>query len=262
MKTTSPNEALLQDVWQKIPPEDKRILLADAQSTAISTILILLMFGGSIAVGLKEPWFFWGTFLLLPFLFQVSSSKAWNLAKPKMLVQYTAARATACYYATQAHGHELVPSLQFRGFLGREIPEGSPEETPHDSDDLMTDDNQTLREANPVWVTLFPDSLVMFSEGVAGSRSEFAHSIFDDISLSSQESEDDMEGQKKLSLSVRDQSGSEQRFTLTSNYPASLIACERKLHGALQKKRLIIEQQEQAKLTAIKEGRQSTLSAA
>ena len=256
METISENQALLDDVWQKIPPEEKKHVFTEAQTTGISTALILIMFGAAIAIGLKQPWYFWGSFAVVPFLFQVASAKAWHIAKPRAIIHYTAARATAVYYAQQAKGEQLIPSLQFKGILSREVPEEELEK----EDSFMLEEPEERRAPVPVWVTLFPDSFVMFSETPLGSRKEFACSIFDDISVGSGGFEEDSGEQRKLTISLRNDAGTEQRWTLTSPHAGNLVACERKLQSAIDKRNFALEQSAHAKKAAIQQEIEAALA--
>jgi hypothetical protein len=256
MATISENQALLDDVWQKIPPEEKHHVLTEAQTTGISTALILVTFGAAIAIGLKQPWYFWGSFGVVPFLFQVASAKAWHIGKPRAIVLYTAARATAVYYAQQAKGEELIPSLQFKGVLSRELSE----EELGKEDSFMQEGLEERRAPVPVWVTLFPDSFVMFSETPLGSRKEFACSIFDDISIGSEGFEEDSGEQRKLTISLRNEAGTEQRWTLASQHTGNIVACERKLQSAIEKRNFALEQAAHSKKAAIEQEIQAALA--
>lgn len=254
METLSENDALLLDVWQKIPPEEKTGLVSEAQAAAISTVVILLMFAWGIAVGLEQPWYLWGSFCVVPFLFQIASSKAWRVVRPRAIVQYTAARATAVFYATQAQGQELVPTLQFKGTLERESFEGAEEQ----EDSFLPHQSEQRRGPVPVWITLFPDSLVMFSETSTGSRKEFACSIFDELSVTPEGFDDEVD-QRKLTLSLRSKDGNEHRWALRSQHASHLTACERKLQNAIEKRNFILEQSANVKRTAIKDQIQAAL---
>lgn len=256
METISENQALLDDVWQKIPPEEKQAVFTDAQTIGISTALILIMFGAAIAIGLHQPWFFWGSFAVVPFLFQVASAKAWNMAKPRVIVHYTAARATAVYYAQQVGGQNLLPSLQFKGILSREVSEEELEK----NDSFMQEEGEERRPPVSVWVTLFPDSLVMFSETPLGSRKELACSIFEELSIGTDVGDEDSGEQRKLTISLRNDEGAEQRWILTSSHTGNLVACERKLQSALEKRNFALEQSAQAKKAAIEQEIQAALS--
>jgi hypothetical protein len=254
METNSVNEALLQDIWQKIPPEEKTEVVSRAQSTAISAILVVLMFGWAMAVGMREQWYFWGTFLIVPFAFQVATSKAWHALKPKLIVEYTAARATACFYAQQANGHHLIPSTQFRGLLERQFSDDQ-----HPESDLSEERKEEPRGPVRVWITLFPDSLVMFSETPFGSQREFAHSFSEDISVSTEEMEEDFGDQRRLMLSVRDEAGAERRWVLSSKHAPQLTICQRKLLGAMERRQFLVAQASLAKQNAIKQEIQAAL---
>ena len=256
METSSENEALLADVWQKIPPEEKADLVAEAQATAISTVAILLMFAWGTAVGLHQPWFLWGAFCVVPFLFQVASAKAWNVVRPRAIVEYTAARATAIFYAKQARGEALVPTLQFKGTLERE----SSGDISQEDEDFLMDNAQEKRGPVPVWVTLFPDSLVMFSEGPDGSKKEFACSVFEDLSVSPEAFDDNDLAQRRLGILLRTSDGAENRWTLKSRNASHLSACERKLQNAIEKRNFLLEQASHAKQNAIREEIQAALA--
>lgn len=257
METSPNNQVLLDDVWQKIPPEEKLQLLAKAQSTGISTIFVLLMFTASMAVGLKSPWIFWGSFFAVPFIFQMAAAKAWRIVKPRALVEYTAARATASVYAHDVDGHDLNPILVFKGTLERAVQEDA-----ELSSDSFIEEEQHRGQV-PVWVTLFPDSFVMFSESPYGSRKEFACSIFDDLSVTSEGMDDVTASDKRIFVTLKNKGGSESQWTLRSEYPASLVACERKLNTAIEKRNFLMEQAAQAKRTTASLARteaQATLS--
>jgi hypothetical protein len=254
METNSVNEALLQDIWQKIPSEERAAVVSQAQSTAISTILVVLMFGWAMAVGMREQWFFWGTFLIVPFAFQVATSKAWHSLKPKLIVEYTAARAAACFYAQQANGEYLVPQAQFKGVL-----EHAGSENPATEEELSPDRPDEPRGPVPVWITLFPDSLIMFSETPFGSQREFAHHFSEDISVGTEELDEDFGGLRRLIISVRDETGEERRWGLTSKYNAQLTACQRKLLSAMERRQALAEETALAKQNAIKQEIQAAL---
>ena len=256
METNSVTEALLLDIWQKIPPEEKKELASRAQSTAISTVLVVLMLGWAMAVGMREQWYFWGTFLIVPIAFQVATSKAWHALKPKLIVEYTAARATACFYAQQAKAAHMVPSVQFKGLLERQFSDDQQSES-----DISPDSAEEPRGPVSVWVTLFPDSLVMFSETPFGSQREFAHALAEDLSVTTEEMEDDFGDQRRLMISVRDVAGAERRWVLASKHAAQLSICQRRLLSAMERRQTLLEQASRAKQNAIKQEIQAALGA-
>jgi len=256
METNSLNQALLEDVWQKIPPEEKREVASQAQSTAISALVVLIMFGWAMAIGMRYQWFFWGTFLVVPFAFQVAPSKAWHVRKPKLIVEYTAARASACFYAQQVTGERRSTSLQFRGLLARPFPAGTPPE--HVFSDETPEENTG---PVPVWVTLFPDCLVMFSETPFGSRREFAHSLSEDLSASSDYPAEEFGDDKRLTISVHDEMGAEHRWVLTSQHSAHLSACERKLLQAIERRNTSTERTSSKGRYSLRQEAQASLDA-
>lgn len=241
--TSSQSSPLLADIWQKIPPKDKVKLIAEAQSTGISTCLVLFSCAAAIAVGLKMPWAFWGTCFVLPFAFQLSSARAWRTVKARVVVEHTAARSTACWFAKQAQGQDLNPSLVFKGKLERIIDEN----VRKDSETWLDrfEDTQPIA----VWITLFPDSFVMFSETPRGARKEFACSLYEELAVSSEGFEDEPGAPRKVLLSLT-RGETVSNWSLTSEDGASIIVCERKLQSSIDKRNFLLQQQESAQRLA------------
>lgn len=246
MATNSENDALILDVWQKIPPEEKVKLTSEAQATAISTVAIFCMFGWAVAVGFKEPWYLWGSFCVVPFLFQVFSKKAWQIVRPRAIVEYTAARATATHYAAEAGGRELYPSLQFKGTLEQDSSD------PSQGDSDSADGTLEGRGPVPVWVTVFPDSVVLFSESARGARPELACSIYEDLSVATEGFDEEALDQRKLLFSLRQQDGSEYRWVLRSGHTSQLTACERRLQSAIDQRNAFLADSPQSPQKAMK----------
>lgn len=218
-------------------------LIARAQSTGISTCLLLFSCAAAIAVGLKMPWAFWGTCFVLPFAFQLSSARAWRTVKARVVVEHTAARSTACWFAKQAQGQDLNPSLVFKGILERIIDEN----VTKDSETWLDRFEDTQYIA--VWITLFPDSFVMFSETPRGARKEFACSLYEDLAVSSEGFEDEPGSPRKIRISLT-RGERVSNWSLTSDDGASIVVCERKLQGSINKRNFLLQQQESAQRIA------------
>jgi hypothetical protein len=137
-------------------------------------------------------------------------------------------------------------------------PETSEEEL-ENNDSFLHEEAEQSRGPVPVWVSLFPDSLVMFSETPLGSRREFACSIFEDISIGTEGGDEDSGEQRKLTISLRNAAGAEHRWTLTSQHIGNLAACERKLQSAIEKRNFLLEQSAHAKKAAIEHEIQAAL---
>ena len=185
------------------------------------------------------PWAFWGTCFVLPFAFQLSSARAWRTVKARVVVEHTAARSTACWFAKQARGQDLNPSLVFKGNLERIIDENATKDSETWLDRF--EDAQYIA----VWITLFPDSLVMFSETPRGARKEFACSLNEDLAISSEGFEDEPGSPRKISISLT-RGKIVSNWSLTSDDGASIVVCERKLQGSINKRNFLLQQQESA----------------
>ncbi len=246
-KPSPESAAMAAEVWQKIPPEEKVTLIAKSQSTGISACLILIVFSACAAIGLKNPWFFWGMFLALPFSFQLASFKAWQMERVRLMAVYVAVRTSATWFATQVRGQNLTPTLIFKGVLKKE--EGLQEEPQRNT---WLDEE---RDTGPVevWVTLFPDSIVAFSEQATGARKELACSLYANFNISSEGFEDESDSEQRLLLSLERASGQVTNWTLTSSSKASLLVCERKLRQTIERRNFQREQEAQAALAAEQE---------
>lgn len=235
-KPSPESAAVAAEVWQKIPPEEKVTVIAKAQATGISTCLIIIALSACAAVGLKNPWFFWGMFFALPFAFQLASFKAWQMERVRVMGLYATVRASATWFASQARGRNFSPTLIFKGLLQKEVGNEEVSKT-----EAWLDDE---RETGPVavWVTLFPDSIVIFSEQPGGARKELACTFFDTLNMSSEGFEEESDSAQRLFLSLERKSGLVSNWTLTSESKASLLVCERKLRQAIAKREYQREQ--------------------
>jgi hypothetical protein len=101
----------------------------------------------------------------------------------------------------------------------------------------------------------------MFSETPFGSQREFAHCTSEDISVSTDEMEEDFGGQRRLMIAVRDASGAERRWVLSSAHAAQLTVCQRRLQSAMERREALAEQVALTKQNAIRQEIQAALGA-
>lgn len=214
------------DIWRRIPPEEKLEMMAKAHSKGIGASLVVLLMTGTVAVGLRFPWVFWGAFLAVPFVFQFVAAKAWRDIKPRTILEYLAARSAARRYAYSAQSQDLTPELMFKGSLERSRQDDA-------TDQQMDFDPEKPRSPRtPVWVALFRDTLVVMSEQQGGAKLEFAHPLFERFKATAEGFEDGAPNDRRVRLDVSARKDSTSAtFFLTSDYPASLLACERKIQS-------------------------------
>jgi hypothetical protein len=240
-KTQGSKDSLARDIWGRIPPEERLEVLADAQAKGVQAALLLLLMAFSVALGFKRPWIFFSSLLLAPFAFQIMSSKAWNMAKARPLLEYAAARATARLFALNAGARSVEPALMFRAELQPSVA----------GDDFDITDEELLEKptAKPVWVSLFADTIVIAAEGPKGARLELAHSLFANFSITAEGFEEgDESGSKRLSIEVESRPGTVSRWTLDSRHPATLLACERRAKAYIVRHQRELEEQERRNL--------------
>lgn len=209
-----------QEIWRKIPPEEKYELIARAQSRGVIAVLITLIISGTIAVGLKFPPIFWTLLVLSPFVFQYGAGRSWQGLRPKVMLEYLAARTAARRYAFALRGHDLAVSFIFKGSIRRQFElDEKNEELAHSLDHA---------DLTQVWVVLFADSLVIIRETAKGASMVFGHLINDELQLKGQspEGESEYSSRRELSIMATDQTNAS--WFLTSKYPAALVAFEKR----------------------------------
>ncbi len=239
--TQEASGGLAEDIWGRIPPEERLEIMASAQAKGVQASLMLLLMGFSVAIGFKVPWILFGTILLMPFAFQIMSAKAWHLVKARPMLEYATARATSRLYAYHAGAHDLTPGLIFRAELEPVLQA--------DEQDELSDELSEEPVAKPVWVSLYPDTMVIIAEGPQGARLELGHSLFQNFSITA-EGFDELEesSAKKLSIEVESHPGAVSRWNLASRYPATLLACERRAKAYITRHQKQVEAAERRKL--------------
>jgi hypothetical protein len=224
------------DIWRKIPPEEKLLLMAQSQARGISASSILLATIGSISLGLRVPWLFWSAFVTIPFVFQLASAKAWRDLKPRTMLEYLGARSAARRYAYSANAKDLTVSIMMKGVL-------SPEYSADDQEEAI-EARIEQRDHVDVWVALFPDTIVMMSERAGGAKLEFAQSLLGDKFEVEAEGFDDRNEERRLVFTIGDKKTSERhRWFLTSPFPAALLVLERRMRAFLEEQRLAAEKE-------------------
>lgn len=211
------------EIWRSIPPEEKIELMAKAHAKGIMSSGILIIVGCTIAVGLKVSWIMWGSLIISPFIFQFAAGKEWRGLKPRVMLEYLAARSAARRYAFDQRGKDLTPRLVFRGTLEEEFDRDHVQEAL----EAMIENTKQAE----VWVSLFGDTVVMISERVGGAELKLGHLIDEKLTVSSQSASGggDYSNDKVVQLIIKDKGKPERRFRLTSRYPAALVVFEKRL---------------------------------
>ncbi len=226
------------DIWRRVPPEEKLELMARAQSRGVAASVVILIITGTMAVGLRMPWVFWAAFVTIPFAFQFASARAWRDIKPRTMLEYLAARSAARRYAYGAQAKDLTVDLMFKGTLQRDFaPLGESEEL---------DARIEERDKVAVWVSIFPDTMVVMSERPGGAKLEMIHSILDRLAVTAEGFEDSSSESRRLVVDVELRKGEFERWFLTSPYPAALLVCERKIKRAIEENKIHLERQQLA----------------
>ena len=226
-----------RETWQKMPAEEQRELLELAHGKGLEVCFLTAVFAAACAYGLKLPWILIGLALLLPFLYQVVVTRIWHEVKPQLIARYLVASKTAAKYAEFLHAPERDLKLIFRGAARHDI--GDFNKYPNDefAAEYAQEAMNKGAKAKDVWISLFSQSLIIFSENTGGAKIEFAGSLINNLSitLESPEGLDAKKSSKVLVIESRSSSGERTKWMISSRQQSALIACERKFRFFVQR---------------------------
>ena len=210
-----------KELWRQIPPEEKLQVLSRAQAKGVSAMLACILVAATLAVGFGEPWVFWISLIVSPMVFQFVAGKQWRALRPKIMLEYLAARSAARRYAFSLRGEDLQLHLLFRGRLKHDF-----------GDDVLSQLDASV-EGNSeaaVWVALFGDSVVLISEERGGARLEFGHKINSALQVTvDNHGGSDYSNEKELIISYANETEKSSKIRLTSRQSAALVVFQKKV---------------------------------
>jgi hypothetical protein len=220
-------QSALAETWQKIPEEERGELLARAKAQGVESCCVCLLIGCALAISLKAQWIALGTIAFLPLLYQVVSTQIWLEIKPLATISYFLAATTSRIYAQHLRSQDPCVKMIFRGSLESvpaQVEDAVSEEFPEEA----ADERPAPKD---VWISLFPDALIMISEGIDGANLEFAHSTLRDfqVALDSPDGEETPSRSSRLLIQTTANDSVASRWVVSSPHPATLVACERKI---------------------------------
>jgi hypothetical protein len=202
-------EAHFKKAWQRVPHEERQAILNTARAKGFDTCALVAIFGCSAALSLRMPWILACVATVIPVLYQVIINRVWRELKPKITATYFTASHTANLYAEKLNLERANIRQIFRGKLS-ELPSVYSEIKEDESidsteaKDLSTkliedwdgsdhgfrppdsaDDHHT--KYRDVWVCLFHDTMILFSENPDGAKLELSRSLITGLSASLEE---------------------------------------------------------------------------
>lgn len=220
------------EVWRQIPPEEKLQIMNKAHAAGVLSTVITVIVLSTIAIGLHQNWLVWGALMAAPFTFQFASGKRWRHLRPKVMLEYLAARSAARRFAYAVGSKDMRVCLVLKGEL-EEIFDAE-----HRTEELeaeIADHKET-----PVWVSLFSDCIIMMSERPGGAEQEFGYILNDRLKIEgrSPSGEGDYSSRRELYFYCQDKLKNDHCYRLTSRFSAALVVFEKK---ALQYQKEFIE---------------------
>lgn len=215
-----------RQIWQKIPIEERQELLTLANSRGLEVCAITAIFACACAFGFKAPWMLLGLAALLPVLYQVIAARVCQEIRPQLIARYLVANKTATRYAEYLKAPDTESKLIFLGKALEVKDEPAPEKNEF-VDEYAEEQRLTHQNSKEVWICLFSQSLIMFSESQTGAKLELASSLLNDFSLTLEVS-DKGNALNALIIEAPSSEGSKSRWVISSRNQSALIACERK----------------------------------
>jgi hypothetical protein len=214
----------INNLWRQVPPEEKFELMASAHSQGTLAAVTAIIIGMTIAVSLKQPWLIWGSLLFGPLIFQATSVKAWKHLKPRVILEYLAARSAARRFAFSLNSSKLSIASIMRGTI-REV-----------SDLDHFDEAQNSKNGKPVWIALFHDALVVISEQAGGAKLELGQHLAKQIEVSGESPSGmgEYASDREIMVGLTTVSGLKRNYILTSNHPAALVVLEKSIYRLIE----------------------------
>jgi hypothetical protein len=185
-------------------------------------MLGLILCGATLAVGLRQEWFLWGPLIASPLVFQVAAGRKWRQVRPRVMLEYLAARSAARRFAFTAKAKDLSLKLMFRGYVSEVF-----------DDDAVQEKLEASISANKesaVWIALFGDAVVLISERAGGATAEFAQPLTEKLGIQVRNPESAKSAYtagKEVILSYHSRLMGHRRVRVTSRYPAAMVVFEK-----------------------------------
>jgi hypothetical protein len=173
-------------------------------------------------VGLRQEWFLWGPLIASPLVFQVAAGRKWRQVRPRVMLEYLAARSAARRFAFTAKAKDLSLKLMFRGYVSEVF-----------DDDAVQEKLEASISANKesaVWIALFGDAVVLISERAGGATAEFAQPLTEKLGIQVRNPESAKSAYtagKEVILSYHSRLMGHRRVRVTSRYPAAMVVFEK-----------------------------------
>ena len=171
----------------------------------------------------------WVSLIFSPLIFQFAAGKAWRDLRPRIMLEYLAARSATRRYAFSIRGKDLTLLMLFKGTMEEEFDEE------HIEDSLEAKAQGQV--SCPVWVGLFRDSIVMMSERVGGGELKFGQLLTERnllIEGISPSGDSDYSNDRLIRFTFADRKGTKRYVKLTSKFPGALIVFEKKMAALRQ----------------------------
>lgn len=241
------------EVWRQIPPEEKVEIINKAHAAGVLATVISLIIVFTASIGLQLQWLMWGSLICSPFVFQFASGKRWRHMRPKLMLEYLAARSAARRFAYAAGSKDMRVMMIFRGSL----------EEVFDADQRNEELEAEMmdRKESDVWVALFSDCIIMMTERPGGAELEFGYLMNERMRVEgrSPTGEDEYSSNREIKIDVLDRVRGKHSYRLTSRFPAALIVFEKKaksfLHEWNETNKIPLDAQEFSTLFSDKERR-------
>ncbi len=193
-----------------------------AHSKGVAAALSCILLAAPTAIGFQHSTLFWCSFLVAPLIFQFVSGRSWRALRPRIMLEYLAARTAARRYAYVVKASNLSLKMVFRGEL----------EHIFEEEDVLGEMEASLENLKniPVWVALFGDAVIMMSERYGGAELQFGHVLNDKISIeaSSPSGGGEYAQDREMTFEYVDKLFGRKKIKLRSqHFPAAMVVFEK-----------------------------------
>jgi len=207
------------EAWRQVSPEEKIEMMNRSHAVGVSTAFVSFVILCTLAVAFQTVAIMWSGLIISPLIFQYAAGKAWRDIKPRVMLEYLAARSAARRFAFAEGAKDLHLQLMFRG-------NASPMADRGDIEKALEVALQSTHQAE-TWIALFQDTVVMIHEHPGGASLAFGREINERLKIESSDN-GGYSNEKHLIFSAKDKFGEEQKIKVTSRYPGALAVFEKR----------------------------------
>lgn len=208
-----------EQAFNAVSLEERIALVAKSQGAGVSAMCVAFIATIPVAYGFNNIYLLAIGAAFCSLLYQAFCSRAWRQEKPKLVLEYLAARTAGRRFAFMYNIKELEVQFVLRGKA--KILSNDPNKT---QISLPGISSVLTEKPKDVWICLLEGGVTVFSESAGGARLEFATKLGRNNILTTREDE----GLGKVVTLTGDGVSAGHGIEISSPFPASTYVFEKK----------------------------------